>query len=85
MGAASPDAIAERRFKRVDVNDNPPPVPLERIIQSTGVPVAEAPPPGVFRSRVVDASRFQRFDISHRNQEICHGQLSSVFARFIEQ
>jgi hypothetical protein len=73
MGTASQYTTAERRFKRVDVNDNPSPVAPEGIIQSTGVPVAEAPPPSVFRSRVVDASRFQRVDIRHGNQEICHG------------
>lgn len=78
-GGCSPYAIAECRFKRVDVNDNPSSIALERIIQSAGMPVTKAPAPSVFRSRVVDASSFQRLDICHRNQEVCHG-LSSIFA-----
>jgi len=71
--ATSSPAMAESRLKRVDVDDNPPPVSLESIFQPPGMPLAEAPPPCVLRGRVVDASRLQRLDVRHWNQEICHG------------
>jgi hypothetical protein len=66
-------AIADSSFKRFDVDDNPSSVALEGIIQSAGMPMAEAPPPTVFRGGVVDASSSQCVDVRHWNQEICHG------------
>jgi hypothetical protein len=66
-------AFADSFFKRFDVNDNPSSVAREGIVQSADMPMAEAPPPTVFRSGVVDASSFQCVDIRYGNEEICHG------------